>query len=42
MIEFLGSGQVDVLITRHHDRLTRNPDDFARLMQVCDHGWRGR
>jgi site-specific DNA recombinase len=24
-----------VLITRHHDRLTRNPDDFARLMQVC-------
>lgn len=35
MIKFLGSGQVDVLITRHHDRLTRNPDDFARLMQVC-------
>jgi DNA invertase Pin-like site-specific DNA recombinase len=35
MIEFLGGGQADVLITRHHDRLTRNPNDFARLMQVC-------
>jgi site-specific DNA recombinase len=35
MIEFLGTGQADVLIARHHDRLTRNPDDFARLMQVC-------
>ena len=35
MIEFLGRGQADVLIARHHDRLTRNPDDFARLMHVC-------
>jgi site-specific DNA recombinase len=35
MIKFLGTGQADVLIARHHDRLTRNPDDFARLMQVC-------
>jgi DNA invertase Pin-like site-specific DNA recombinase len=35
MIRFLGGGQADVLIARHHDRLTRNPDDFARLMQVC-------
>jgi Resolvase, N terminal domain len=24
-----------VLIARHHDRLTRNPDDFVWLMQVC-------
>jgi DNA invertase Pin-like site-specific DNA recombinase len=35
MIKFLGGGQADVLIARHHDRLTRNPDDFARLMQIC-------
>ena len=35
MIKFLGGGQADVLIARHHDRLTRNPDDFARLMHVC-------
>jgi site-specific DNA recombinase len=35
MIKFLGGGQADVLIARHHDRLTRNPDDFARLMAVC-------
>jgi DNA invertase Pin-like site-specific DNA recombinase len=35
MIKFLGGGHADVLIARHHDRLTRNPDDFARLMQVC-------
>jgi site-specific DNA recombinase len=35
MIKFLGRGQADVLIARHHDRLTRNPDDFARLMQIC-------
>ena len=25
----------DVLIARHHDRLTRNPDDFERLMKIC-------
>ena len=24
-----------MLIARHHDRLTRNPDDFARLIQIC-------
>jgi DNA invertase Pin-like site-specific DNA recombinase len=35
MLNYLGQGQADVLLTRHHDRLTRNPDDFARLMQVC-------
>ena len=34
MIKFLDRGQADVLIARHHDRLTRNPDDFARLMQI--------
>jgi hypothetical protein len=37
MIKFLGGGQADVLIARHHDRLTRNPDDFARLMGIL---WR--
>jgi site-specific DNA recombinase len=35
MIKFLGGEQTNVLIARHHDRLTRNPDDFARLMQIC-------
>src|SRR5512132_445134 len=25
MIKFVGGGQADVLIARHHDRLTRNP-----------------
>jgi site-specific DNA recombinase len=35
MLNYVGSGQAYVLITRHHDRLTRNPDDFARLMHVC-------
>jgi site-specific DNA recombinase len=35
MLNYLGQGQADVLLTRHHDRLTRNPDDFARLMHVC-------
>jgi DNA invertase Pin-like site-specific DNA recombinase len=35
MIKFLGGEQADVLSARHHDRLTRNPDDFARLMQIC-------
>jgi site-specific DNA recombinase len=35
MLSHLGKGQADVLITRHHDRLTRNSDDFARLMHVC-------
>jgi DNA invertase Pin-like site-specific DNA recombinase len=25
----------DELIARHHDRLTRNPNDVARLMHVC-------
>jgi len=35
MIKFLSEGDIPVLIARHHDRLTRNSDDFARLMQVC-------
>jgi DNA invertase Pin-like site-specific DNA recombinase len=35
MLNYVGKGQADVLITRHHDRLTRDPDDFARLMHVC-------
>jgi site-specific DNA recombinase len=35
MLNYLGNGHAEVLITRHHDRLTRNPDDFARLMQIC-------
>jgi site-specific DNA recombinase len=35
MLNYLGQGRAEVLLTRHHDRLTRNPDDFARLMQVC-------
>jgi DNA invertase Pin-like site-specific DNA recombinase len=35
VLRYVGKGQADVLITRHHDRLTRNPDDFAPLMQVC-------
>ena len=35
MLNCIGKEQADVLITRHHDRLTRNPDDFARLMQIC-------
>jgi Resolvase, N terminal domain len=29
MLSHLGKGQADVLIARHHDRLTRNSDDFA-------------
>jgi DNA invertase Pin-like site-specific DNA recombinase len=35
MIKFFGREQADVLIARRHHRLTRNLDDFARLMQVC-------
>ena len=35
MLSHVSKGQADVLITRHHDRLTRNSDDFARLMHVC-------
>jgi site-specific DNA recombinase len=35
MIKFLGGGQADVLIARHHDRLTRYSDHFARLLQLC-------
>jgi site-specific DNA recombinase len=35
MIKFLSEADILVLIARHHDRLTRNPDDFARLMHVC-------
>ena len=35
MLEFLSKGEVQVLIARHHDRLTRNAEDFDRLMKVC-------
>jgi hypothetical protein len=27
MLKLLSRGQADVLVARHHDRLTRNPDD---------------
>ena len=36
MLTFLSMGDVQVLIARHHDRLTRNPDDFGRLMKICE------
>jgi site-specific DNA recombinase len=35
MLKFLGRGDVQVLIARHHDRLTRNAEDFDRLMKIC-------
>jgi site-specific DNA recombinase len=35
MLKFLSKGEVQVLISRHHDRLTRNAEDFDRLMKVC-------
>jgi DNA invertase Pin-like site-specific DNA recombinase len=35
MLKFLGEGEVQVLIARHHDRLTRNAEDFDRLMKIC-------
>jgi DNA invertase Pin-like site-specific DNA recombinase len=28
-------GDIQVLIARHHDRLTRNAEDFHRLMKIC-------
>ena len=36
MLKVLSRGDVQVLIARHHDRLTRNPDDFGRLMKICE------
>src|SRR5436190_21421353 len=35
MLTFLSAGDVQVLIARHHDRLTRNAEDFDRLMKIC-------
>jgi site-specific DNA recombinase len=35
MLKFLNKGDVQVLISRHHDRLTRNAEDFDRLMKIC-------
>ena len=35
MLKFLSTGDVQVLIARHHDRLTRNAEDFDRLMKIC-------
>jgi DNA invertase Pin-like site-specific DNA recombinase len=35
MLTFLSKGDVQVLIARHHDRLTRNAEDFDRLMKIC-------
>jgi site-specific DNA recombinase len=35
MLKFLSKGDVQVLIARHHDRLTRNAEDFDRLMKIC-------
>jgi site-specific DNA recombinase len=35
MLKFLSKGDVQVLVARHHDRLTRNAEDFDRLMKIC-------
>jgi DNA invertase Pin-like site-specific DNA recombinase len=35
MLKFLSKGEVQVLIARHHDRLTRNAEDIDRLMRIC-------
>jgi site-specific DNA recombinase len=35
MLKFLSGGDIQVLIARHHDRLTRNAEDFHRLMKIC-------
>jgi DNA invertase Pin-like site-specific DNA recombinase len=35
MLKFLNKGDVQVLISRHHDRLTHNAEDFDRLMKIC-------
>jgi site-specific DNA recombinase len=35
MLKFLSTGDAQVLIARHHDRLTRNAEDFDRLMKIC-------
>jgi hypothetical protein len=35
MLTFLSKGGVQVLVARHHDRLTRNAEDFDRLMKIC-------
>lgn len=35
MLAFLETEQVDVVIARHHDRLTRNRPDFDRLLDIC-------
>jgi hypothetical protein len=34
MLKFLSTGDVQVLIARHHDRLTRNAEDFDRFMKI--------
>jgi DNA invertase Pin-like site-specific DNA recombinase len=35
MLRLLSKGDIQVLIARHHDRLTRNAEDFDRLMKIC-------
>jgi site-specific DNA recombinase len=35
MLKFLSRGDAQVLIARHHDRLTRNAEEFDRLMKIC-------
>ena len=31
------AGMIDAIIAPHHDRLTRNPKDYDRLIEVCTH-----
>jgi hypothetical protein len=35
MLTFLSKGDAQALIARHHDRLTRNAEDFVRLIKIC-------
>jgi site-specific DNA recombinase len=29
------AGKVDAIITRHQDRLTRHPETYGRLLEIC-------
>ena len=29
------AGKIDVIITRHQDRLTRHPETYGRLLEIC-------
>jgi site-specific DNA recombinase len=35
LLAAVDAGKIEAIITRHQDRLTRNPETYGRLLEIC-------